>query len=192
MTRRRARSHSDLGSNVYPAFSPPRWKQFCALDHESVAASSRGLAPPPRLRDPHHTPKRLPLIVPSLHFSRREEGTCPRALCLRTPSHPSRRLCAPVAVSSPRIGLVSLRTMGRVVETRIVCSGRVYACRGCGAHLAKRSDVISKAFHGRLGPASLIERAVNVRLGPQCVCDRPHSSSQGATPFSCEGVLHTT
>ncbi|KAI7822256.1 yippee zinc-binding/DNA-binding /Mis18, centromere assembly-domain-containing protein [Kickxella alabastrina] len=41
----------------------------------------------------------------------------------------------------------------------------VYACLICRAHIAKRDDVISRTFQGRLGRAYLTESVVNARLG---------------------------
>ncbi|KAJ2894254.1 hypothetical protein GGI21_000345 [Coemansia aciculifera] len=41
----------------------------------------------------------------------------------------------------------------------------IYTCVGCKAHVARRDDVISRTFQGRLGRAYLIESVVNERLG---------------------------
>ena len=38
-------------------------------------------------------------------------------------------------------------------------------CASCGAHLAPRAAVVSKAFHGRSGPALLVSHAINVTHG---------------------------
>ncbi|KAJ2490025.1 hypothetical protein IWW37_003500 [Coemansia sp. RSA 2050] len=41
----------------------------------------------------------------------------------------------------------------------------VYRCLKCKAHVARRDDIISRTFQGRLGRAFLIESVVNERLG---------------------------
>ncbi|KAJ2645061.1 hypothetical protein GGF44_000196 [Coemansia sp. RSA 1694] len=41
----------------------------------------------------------------------------------------------------------------------------VYSCQRCKAHVARRDDIISRTFQGRLGRAYLTESVVNERLG---------------------------
>ncbi|KAJ1913627.1 hypothetical protein GGI08_000027 [Coemansia sp. S2] len=41
----------------------------------------------------------------------------------------------------------------------------VYTCVKCKAHVARRDDIISRTFQGRLGRAYLTESVVNERLG---------------------------
>ncbi|GAB5591750.1 hypothetical protein Unana1_06650 [Umbelopsis nana] len=42
---------------------------------------------------------------------------------------------------------------------------RIYTCTTCHSHLALHEDIISRAFHGRHGPAYLFDNVVNVSLG---------------------------
>ncbi|KAJ9054030.1 hypothetical protein DSO57_1001369 [Entomophthora muscae] len=43
----------------------------------------------------------------------------------------------------------------------------IYACNTCQTHIAHHSDIISKAFQGRSGKGYLIDKVVNVSLGPK-------------------------
>ncbi|KAJ2799733.1 hypothetical protein H4R21_003443 [Coemansia helicoidea] len=54
--------------------------------------------------------------------------------------------------------------MGLVFQ-QFLDAAAIYVCRSCRAHLAAQSDVISRAFQGRLGQAYLVEAVVNERLG---------------------------
>ncbi|EKX45443.1 hypothetical protein GUITHDRAFT_41663, partial [Guillardia theta CCMP2712] len=42
-----------------------------------------------------------------------------------------------------------------------------FVCRNCEAPLACVSDVVSRAFQGKLGRVYLLQRMVNVQLGPR-------------------------
>ncbi|KAI9315984.1 yippee zinc-binding/DNA-binding /Mis18, centromere assembly-domain-containing protein [Dichotomocladium elegans] len=41
---------------------------------------------------------------------------------------------------------------------------RIYTCSTCHSHLLSHDAIISRAFHGRNGPAFLVERVINVSL----------------------------
>ncbi|XP_026193919.1 protein yippee-like At3g55890 [Cyclospora cayetanensis] len=56
--------------------------------------------------------------------------------------------------------------MGRLFKEWLVDT-KVYVCRLCHSHLAARSDLASKQFRGRTGPAWLFDKATNVSEG-QC------------------------
>ncbi len=55
--------------------------------------------------------------------------------------------------------------MGRLL-TKFLKGERVYCCAGCGTHFATGEDIVSKAFHGRTGPAILFHKAENYSQGP--------------------------
>ncbi|KAJ2724135.1 hypothetical protein GGI07_002170 [Coemansia sp. Benny D115] len=54
--------------------------------------------------------------------------------------------------------------MGLILQEYIEAAS-IYACLNCQAHIARRDDVISRTFQGRLGRAYLTEAVVNHRLG---------------------------
>ncbi|KAJ1783122.1 hypothetical protein LPJ59_006659, partial [Coemansia sp. RSA 2399] len=54
--------------------------------------------------------------------------------------------------------------MGLVLQEFIEAPS-IYACVVCKAHIARRDDVISRTFQGRLGRAYLTESVVNEKLG---------------------------
>ncbi|KAJ1645618.1 hypothetical protein J3B02_006054 [Coemansia erecta] len=54
--------------------------------------------------------------------------------------------------------------MGYIIK-EFIDAPSVYACLECGSHLARRDDVISRTFQGRLGRAYLTETVVNQQLG---------------------------
>ncbi len=56
--------------------------------------------------------------------------------------------------------------MGRLHQDRLPASEKRYSCASCGAHLALRTSLISKSFHGKSGPAFLFSAAVNLDVGP--------------------------
>ncbi|CDJ64102.1 yippee-like protein, putative [Eimeria necatrix] len=56
--------------------------------------------------------------------------------------------------------------MGRLFKEWLTCH-KVYICRQCHSHLAARSQLASRQFRGRTGPAWLFNRASNVSEG-QC------------------------
>ncbi|KAJ1992778.1 hypothetical protein GGI25_003334 [Coemansia spiralis] len=52
-----------------------------------------------------------------------------------------------------------------LVHQEFIEAPSVYVCLGCKAHIARRDDVISRTFQGRLGRAYLTESVVNEKLG---------------------------
>jgi hypothetical protein len=56
--------------------------------------------------------------------------------------------------------------MGRLFQVRLPTSQKLFACASCGVHLARRDELVSKAFHGKTGPALLLDAAVNLDLSP--------------------------
>ncbi|KAJ1667547.1 hypothetical protein IW140_002127 [Coemansia sp. RSA 1813] len=54
--------------------------------------------------------------------------------------------------------------MGLILQEFIEAPS-IYACIACKAHIARRDDVISRTFQGRLGRAYLTESVVNEKLG---------------------------
>ncbi|KAJ2523481.1 hypothetical protein GGI11_001454 [Coemansia sp. RSA 2049] len=54
--------------------------------------------------------------------------------------------------------------MGLILQ-EFIESPSLYACIACKAHIARRDDVISRTFQGRLGRAFLTEAVVNEKLG---------------------------
>eukprot|EP00045_Choanoeca_perplexa_P001547 m.20242 g.20242 ORF g.20242 m.20242 type:complete len:114 (+) comp11019_c0_seq2:392-733(+) len=55
--------------------------------------------------------------------------------------------------------------MGRLFKEYLK-EPRVYVCSGCNTHLAAQDSLVSKSFHGRLGPAYLFNEVVNIDVGP--------------------------
>ncbi|KAJ8662919.1 hypothetical protein O0I10_001095 [Lichtheimia ornata] len=49
--------------------------------------------------------------------------------------------------------------------TYIAGGDRIYCCKTCHSHLLSQRDVISRAFHGRHGPAYLVDSLINVSAG---------------------------
>eukprot|EP01121_Diplochlamys_sp_Union-15-3_P022832 TRINITY_DN9841_c0_g1_i1.p1 TRINITY_DN9841_c0_g1~~TRINITY_DN9841_c0_g1_i1.p1 ORF type:complete len:115 (-),score=12.10 TRINITY_DN9841_c0_g1_i1:38-382(-) len=54
--------------------------------------------------------------------------------------------------------------MGRLF-LNYLSGDRIYSCKYCDSHLANRDDIISKAFQGRYGKASLFRTCINVTSG---------------------------
>ncbi|KAJ2657022.1 hypothetical protein IWW48_004736 [Coemansia sp. RSA 1200] len=54
--------------------------------------------------------------------------------------------------------------MGLILQ-EFIESPSIYACIECKAHIARKDDVISRTFQGRLGRAFLTESVVNEKLG---------------------------
>ncbi len=58
--------------------------------------------------------------------------------------------------------------MGKLWERYLPASTNpIYRCSGCFVHLSLSDWLISKAFNGRFGRASLFDSVINVTLGPK-------------------------
>eukprot|EP01006_Ploeotia_vitrea_P045674 TRINITY_DN66963_c5_g2_i1.p1 TRINITY_DN66963_c5_g2~~TRINITY_DN66963_c5_g2_i1.p1 ORF type:complete len:144 (+),score=4.99 TRINITY_DN66963_c5_g2_i1:80-511(+) len=54
--------------------------------------------------------------------------------------------------------------MGKIFQNWVT-GPSIYVCAGCGAHLSRHDDIVSKQFQGRHGKAYLFHTVVNVNLG---------------------------
>jgi hypothetical protein len=53
-----------------------------------------------------------------------------------------------------------------LVRTRYFAGKKIIGCHCCGTHLSTTDEIISKAFHGRMGKAYLMNSVVNIAVSP--------------------------